>query len=554
MGQVSFGETHFVINSETAGLERLIPYLNSWQWKKIIQGAKFESQFMNFYHGVNMHNIWDTMLAEKLAEPAQFTTSLEALADRYLGRKLNKDVRKSFYGGGQMGSDFTEKQLQYAADDVEVLFPIMEAQKKKIESLGQMHIAELEFELSPVIGHMEMVGIPVNVAKWKVVLEKYRLQHELSRVRMNELLYDDGSHDEQIGMFVRDGGINLGSPLQVKKAFEDIGIDLKNTSDQVISAINHPLARELTIYRGLDKAIKSYGGTYLDAIHPFTGRIHPNFQQIGADTGRFSCREPNVQQIPEEYRVCIGDVSEFSIVGADYSQMELRVIAELSEDEKLVEAFNTGVDVHKSTAAFMFGIPLDSVTKEQRFVAKTINFGIAYGMGVKKLRDTVNKEQPKKKISVQDAYFLLEKHRKAYKKVKVWLDAAGEKAYKTGISDTMYGRKRYYTRPDRSTLSQEDFDNQVASIKRKGANTPIQGTNADITKLAMIEVHNELTSYNMKADLINQVHDELVLLVHNSQVEEVRHLVEGAMVRAAEQVLKKVPVKVDSYAGEVWKK
>lgn len=536
----------------------LIPYFNSWDWKKIIQRAKFESQFLEFFHGANINNVWDTELAEKIANPSAFTASLEVLAERYLDIKLNKDIRKSFFKGTvNKNGDYSHKQLEYAAQDVEILPAIMEKQRTLIEERDQLEVAELEFQLAKVVGHMELTGIPVNAGKWRLILEEYRQLHEEARIRMNDLIFDTNKFDEQMGMFVRDG-IKLGSPQKILHTFNALGIPITDTTDRTISLINHPLARALTEFRGLDKLMSSYGKTFLDAIHPFTGRIHANFQQMGADTGRFSCREPNMQQIPEKFRVCVGDTKDFLIVGADYSQMELRIIAELSEDERMVAAFASGQDVHKATASLMFNVALDHVTKEQRFAAKTINFGIAYGMGIKKLMDSINGENMKngikKKIGYKDAQYLKERHRQAYPRVKEWLDENGNLAYQKGESLTMLGRKRSFNKPNRNEMTQDDFDDQVASIKRRGANTPIQGTNADITKLAMINLHEDLMRYNMGADIINQVHDEIVLLAHYRQAEDVRKLVEESMVSSAQRFLKKVPVVVDTYASDVWSK
>lgn len=549
-------EEQYVFNAETVDLKPLIPFINSWKWKKVIQNVKFEAQFLEHFYGTRMVNVWDTQLADRICYQDVYSNSLESIADRYLGKKLNKKVRDSFFKLNNHGQ-YSEKQIMYAAEDVEILWPVMEHQKERLAEIGQEHIAELEFNLAPVVGHMELVGIPIDAAKWRNILTEYRALHEQSRLKMNALIFDTGKLDEQLGLFERDG-INLGSHPKILKAFNDLGIDINKTDNRTISLINHPLAKELLNYRKLDKIFTSYGKTFLDAIHPFTSRIHPSFQQIGADTGRFSCREPNMQQVPEKFRVCVGNAEDYLIVGADYSQMELRIIAELSEDERLIDAFLKGYDVHKATASLMFGVSIDNVTKEQRFAAKTINFGIAYGMGVKKLKDSINTENAKngikKQVTFADANFLKEKHRQAYPRVRAWLEQNGEDAYRKGVSVTLYNRKRFYPAPDRSLLSEEDFNNQVASIKRQGANSPIQGTNADITKFAMINLHNELQDYGLRADIINQVHDEIVLLAHKSQVEEVKRLVIDSMVKSGEQLIHKVPVKVDVYASEIWAK
>ena len=263
-----------------------------------------------------------------------------------------------------------------------------------------------------------------------------------------------------------------------------------------------------------------------------------------------------MQQMPEEFRECVS-LKDHVIVGADYSQIELRILAELSGDKNFIKAFTSGEDMHKSTAALMFGVPLDSVTKEQRFTAKSINFGIAYGMGPGKLMDTLNTEARRNGGTVHtfpEVRGMFDRYRKTYFQVNKWLQEAANKAFISGESETMYGRKRFYTRPDPNSLSQEDYDKQVGAIKRRGANSPIQGTNADITKLAMLNVHNNLEEGGFNAKIILQVHDEIVVLAHKRQAEQVKQVIVDSMNESASLVLKIVPVKVDGYVSEIWKK
>lgn len=549
--QIGFPDKIYVIDGDVS-LNPILPFFSSHKWTKIVQNAKFESKFIEYIYKTSLNRVYDTFSAEKIIEPDAFSASLETLALKYCGIVLEKETRKSFYMRGK-GGGITKKQLDYAAKDVEVLFPIMEAQMKKLEEQNQMQVAQLEFDLSRVVAHMELVGIPVDTAKWRETLEQYRVEHEESRVRMNGLIFDSGKKDEQMGMFVRDG-INLNSVPQMKSAFAALGINLESTAERTIAQIKHPLAVELLKYRELQKVMSSYGKSFLDAIHPFTGRIHPDFVQIGAETGRFACREPNMQQVPKRFRECIGNVPNYTLVGADYSQIELRIIAELSGDDRLRSAFQSNQDVHRMTASVMFGTPLDNVSDDQRFIAKTINFGLAYGMGGRKLMDTINANTKGKKLTIKDAYILLDKHKKTYPKVISWLRETGERAYRESVSQTIFGRKRFYRRPDRSALSNEDFDDQVAAIKRRGGNTPIQGTSADITKLAMINVYKDLLDYQYNGDLILQVHDELVILAHKRQAESVKELVEKSMVDAAKVLLLNTPVKVDVHVSDIWKK
>lgn len=552
--QVGFPDKSFVIDASKVKLDPLLPFFNDRHWEKIIQQSEFERKFIQHFYGTKINRVFDTFLAEKLLETDGFVpASLEALALKYAGVKLDKSIRKSFMDAKAL-SVFSDEQLEYASQDVEVLFPIKDAQLKRILDENMLNVADLEFDVAAVTANMGLAGIPIFVDKWKGILKDTEKKHEESRLRMNALLFDEGENIEQLGMFVRDS-INLNSVPQVKKAFAGIGIDIESTNEREISLIDHPAAKELLNYRGLQKIMSSYGDSFLGYIHPFTNRIHAEWKQLGTETGRYSCKNPNLQQMPDEFRQCVGE-DDKAIIAADYSQMELRILAELSQDPNFLRAFRSGVDLHKSTAATMFNEPMESITKEKRFIAKTINFGLAYGMGSNKLRDMLNAEAEKngtKPYSVQQSKTLINKYRSAYKDVVYWLENAGRTAAAKNYSETIYGRRRKFHRPA-DGIPEEDYDSQMAGIRRQGANSPIQGTNADITKLAMIDIQRELDNNGFSADIIIQVHDEIVVLARKEEAEAVKFIVEASMVSAGEQILKTVPVKVDSYISNVWKK
>lgn len=548
--QIGFGDKTFVIDATKVALEPLLPFLKSRKWLKIIQNAKFENKFFQHFYKIDINNIFDTKIAENML--SNDSASLAALSQKYAYITLDKSVRASFTDGRAF--DFSEEQLKYAALDAQVLFPIYEAQLSQIKEFGLEEVANLEFELTKVVANMELVGVPIDQKKWLTIIRETEKRHEESRERLNELLFDIGGLDEQMGLFNR-VGINLNSPKQVKEAFQKLGIQIDATNEREIAIIDHPAARELLRYRELQKILSSYGDTFLGHIHPFTNRIHADFQQLGTQTGRFSCKEPNLQQMPDEFRQCVSQEG-FAVIAADYSQIELRILAELSGDPNFMSAFKSGEDLHKATAATMFGIQVSEVTKEQRFIAKTINFGLAYGMGSMKLMDILNAEAEKnktKKYTVQQTKSLISRYRNAYRKVVEWLDNAGQTAYRTGQSETMFGRKRFFQRP-KPGIDQDLFDQLVASIKRQGANAAIQGTNADITKLAMLDIHNELKINGFSADIVVQVHDEIVVLARKVEAEAVKEMVVNSMIRCGEQLLKNVPIKVEAYITDTWSK
>lgn len=536
----------FVINALENDLDPLRPYIEDRAWLKIVQNAKFEYKFLKYHAKIDMKGVYDTFLAEQLVTENIYT-GLAGLTTKYTDETLDKSVRTSFYD--QKG-DFSTTQLEYAAKDAEILFPIWRAQSPKLEEFKLGQVSELEFDLVRVVGNMELEGVPIDLERWTTKLEEYRRDHEQSRLRMHELLFDDGKMNEQMGLFERNS-INLNSPRQIKDAFAKIGLDVNATNERELALIDHPLAKEMLNYRRLQKILSAYGETFIGAIHPFTKRIHADFQQIGTQTGRFSCKEPNLQQMPEEFRHCVS-LPGYKIVVADYSQIELRILAQISGDPSLTRAFDMGGDPHTATAAQMFNIPIESVTKDQRFIAKTINFGLAYGMGWTKLRDILNfGKHEKDMISIDETKELLFRYKRTYRKAIEWLTYAGNAGFARGYSETMLGRRRFFNKPSPSS---ENYDNEVASIKRQAANSVIQGTNADITKLAMLDIFNELNLYGLRGSIILQVHDEIVVLAHERSAETVKEVVESAMINSAKTLLKSVPVKADAVVSDIWKK
>lgn len=507
-------------------------------------------------------NVFDCMIAERVIAPeSKWGNRFEDLALQYLNVQLDKSVRQSFQG--KRSGKFTDQQIKYSAEDVDYLFPLYEMQLEKLKELRMEHIADLEFDLITVVSSMELAGVPVNPTMWKEVIEDYRKEHEQVRKKTLSLFTGVDEFDQQMGFF-GDGpemlhgvkALNLGSPDQLKKAFAKIGVPVANTKEQTIAQIDHPAAKSLLEYRGLDKLMTSYGDSFLEKIHPFTGRIHADWHQVGTETGRFSCSKPNLQQIPPKLRACVGGEEDWELIGADFSQMELRILAEESKDPILVDAFTSGRDIHTVTASTMFNIPEETVTKEQRYAAKTLNFGIAYGMKARKFMDMMNAEAIKdgrKTITIKEAKDILEKFKGTYKVANAYLDAIGWKSVRELRTQTRFGRKRFFTKVP-TDIHPDEYRGRIEAMKRQGANMPIQGTNADITKMAMIRVHDELKDYGFKGSIILQVHDEIVVLAHKSQTETIIPIVTEAMVEAGQKLLPTIPVVVDAYASDYWKK
>jgi len=290
--------------------------------------------------------------------------------------------------------------------------------------------------------------------------------------------------------------INYRSPAQVREILKTFGFQVESTSLDSLKKIDHPFAKALIEHRRVSKLISSFAEKLPKHINPITGRIHPEFLQHGTDTGRFTCQNPNLQQIPQnqEWRDLFVAVDGYKIITADYSQIELRILAEYSKDDKFLDAYKAGQDLHARTASEMFHISIDQVTKDQRNIAKTINFGLCYGMSAAGLSERLS-------ITTDQAEEFINAYFRAYPQVKKTLQKLGIKAVTDCYSKTLLGRRRYYKKA-------YSFSSQK-SIERKGRNTPIQGTCGDILKKAIFYLMENLK--NLDARIINLVHDEIIV-------------------------------------------
>jgi DNA polymerase-1 len=335
--------------------------------------------------------------------------------------------------------------------------------------------------------------------------------------------------------------LNLNSPQQIADAFRSLGIELADTRVWTLLKVNHPAARLLLEYRELQKKLGTYLETYPSFIHPKTGRIHANFLQCRVPTGRLACTSPNIQQVPheDEFRSCFVAEPGNMLVIADYSQIELRILAEFSEDPSFIRAFREGEDLHQVTAATMFGVKKDEVTKEQRSAAKRINFGLAYGRGAKSLSAQLGTDEERARLLI-DEYFA------NYPKVQRYLQETANEAMRTRTLRTLSGRVRKFGDPSRLNSMAK------GAMRREAMNYPIQGTSADIAKLALGYIREELEGLDVQ--LINCIHDEFVAECRQDLAEEVAEKTKAAMKRAGGVLLKNVPVEVEAAVSPEWRK
>lgn len=530
-----------------AGLdfESLRPILEEGKTLKILQNGKFDYGALKMTKKIELNNIYDTMIAERIITTGiKRENSLGAIAKKYLDITLEKDYES--YNWEEVGRTgrVTQKHLKYAALDVLVLFPIFKKQFEILKKEQLLDVSKLEFRLIPVVAEMELRGSRIDIKKWHENTEdlKKRRDEIASQIQVELKPYYKIQQTNLFG--TSDEVLNLNSPAQIMDAFKKLNIDIASTGEAILKTIDHPVAKLMLQYREVEKLISAFGENFLEKVHPKTGRIHPDFMQIGADTGRFACSNPNLQQIPQDsnFRSCFIPGLGYKYIVGDYSQIELRIMAELSRDPIFLEAFEKNEDLHMKTAVNMYNVKEEQVDKKMRTAAKTINFGLMYGRGAASIGLQIG-------VGVDEARVLLDKYFKAYQGVKKWLEAAGKDALRHGYSKTILGRKRWYPMPDRAD---PNYERLLANIERQGKNTPIQGTSADITKYALIYISDRIKREKLDAFLIHTVHDEIMTEAKAEIAQEVRNLVEEEMVRAAKTLLKTVKVLSDVKVADYW--
>jgi DNA polymerase I-like protein with 3'-5' exonuclease and polymerase domains len=507
---------------------------------KIAHNAKFDAKWVKHFLGVELGGLFDTLLASQIisAGDTDERHSLEAVAARYLNETVDKAEQLSDWSG-----ELSESQLEYAARDAAVLPHLREKQIEKLKSDALLKCAQLEFECVLPVAALELAGIYLDKERWREQLSVVEKKRALLAEQLQEMLAEESMQGSLFGGPTR-VDINIDSHVQLTKALKRIGItDLpdstRNWKLQPL-AEKYPEIKTLLEYRTVQKALTSYGENILNEINPVTGRIHADFRQIGAPTGRFSCNNPNVQQVPHsiEYRRCFRAPEGRKLIISDYSQIELRILADFTNDQGFVDAFNSGADLHKVTAAQVFGVPLEGVTKEQRDFAKRLNFGVVYGIGAQRFSTMTG-------LSLTDAEDILRRYFATYRQLDAWLRDAAQRAVRERTARTASGR-----------LARFRFDSEdrqaVSLAQRNGKNTPIQGSSADILKRALRLLHDELR--DTSACIVNIVHDEIVVEADANETEVIARKVEDAMCKAGEEYVKKVPVKVETQIADEWVK
>ena len=532
-------------------LRALKPLLEDPDKLKVGQHAKFDMNILancaldgDQDSGITVRGVaFDTMLESYVLNSTATRHDMDSLAKKYLEYTTVKFEDIAGKGAKQLTFDqiTLDKAGPYAAEDADVTLRLHQAlfpQLQAIPSLAPV-LTEIEMPLVPVLARIERQGALVDA--------------ELLKIQSQEL-GDKMAELERQAIELAGEEFNLGSPRQLGAILYDkFGLPVlkktakgqPSTAEEVLDELaeeGYPLPRVLMQYRSLSKLKSTYTDRLPEQINPRTGRIHTSYGQAIAATGRLSSSDPNLQNIPvrtaEGRRIRQAFIAPhgYKLLAADYSQIELRIMAHLSRDDGLMNAFRNGLDVHTATAAEVFNVALDAVTSDQRRSAKAINFGLIYGMGAKKLGKDIGVETKQAKTYI-DAYFA------RYPGVREYMERTRKQAAEQGYVETLFGR-RLYLPAINSSRPQER-----AGAERTAINAPMQGTAADIIKRAMVAVDNWLQSSGLDARVILQVHDELVLEVREDLVEQVRDEIRPFMSGAAQL---DVPLLVDVGIGANW--
>jgi DNA polymerase-1 len=521
---------------------------------KIAHNAKFDAKWVGHFLGVELcgdfdsradnkneverGGLFDTLLASQLisAGEQEDRHSLASVAERYLNQPVDKTLQVSNWGG-----ELSAAQIEYAARDAALMLPLRAKLVEALRANALTRTAQLEFECVVPLAALELAGVYLEQDCWRVKLKEIERRRDELHEQLQDELSEEPAQQSLFGPVRAD--LNLDSHVQLTRALTRLGVPVpdstRNWKLEPLAA-EFPVVGRILEYRTLQKTLK-FGETLLESINKETGRIHPHFHQIGAPTGRMSCTDPNVQQIPHAFdmRRCFRAPEGRRLVVADYSQIELRILAEFTGDQGFVDAFRSGADLHRVTAAQVFGVSVEQVSKEQRDFAKRLNFGVVYGIGARRFALMTG-------LSQEQSEDLLRRYFSTYRGLDTWLRDAALKAVRERTAPrTVAGRLfRFNFDPE---------DKQAASLaQRGGKNSPIQGSSADIIKRALRLLHDRLKGTT--AQVVNVVHDEIVVETGAGEASETAKIVEEAMCAAGEEYVRAVPVKVETAVADEWVK
>jgi DNA polymerase I len=516
------------------------PLLENKKIKKVCQNGKFDISVMRSI-GIKVENFYfDTMIASYIIDPDQ-KHGMDALSEKYLSYQPiplseligdKKDPTKMY-------DVELEKLSDYASEDADITFQLYEILSAEIKKEKLDRIAyEVDIPLVPVLEDMEYEGVKIDKAaldsfskELKILITDYTKKiHKIAGEEFNI----SSPKQLQVILFEK---LGLASGRKTKTGFSTDARALENLRGE------HEIIEIILDYRQVTKLKSTYSDALPNLIDPKTGRVHTDFNQTIAATGRLSSINPNLQNIPirtemgkEIRKAFVPRDKNYVLLSADYSQIELRLLAAICKDEALMKAFKSGEDIHRSTAALVFMVNPKDVTADMRRKAKEVNFGILYGIGPFGLKTRLG-------IPQSHAKDIIELYFKTFRNVRNYMDDSVRKAQEKGYSETLLGRRRFLRNINSNNRVVRQFEERVA------INMPIQGTAADMIKLAMIKIHNELEKRKAKTKMVLQVHDELLFDAHKDEVDELRPMIKEIMETAMPV---DVPIVVETGVGDNW--
>lgn len=524
-------------------IEELRPFFEAENIDKIGQNLKYDIKVLDKYKVTVKGKLFDTMLAHYLINP-DMRHNMDVLSETYLNYtpvSITELIGKKGKNQLSMREVALDKQTEYAVEDADITFQLAEHFTKELnEAHTQVLFQDIEIPLLKVLAGMELEGINLD----KSFLQDLSAQLENDISHLESKIYKEAGEE-----------FNIASPKQLGEIlFDKLKLVAKpkktktgqySTAEDVLSylAKEHDIIKSVLEFRGLTKLKNTYVDALPAQVDQKTGRVHTDYMQTVAATGRLSSNNPNLQNIPirtergrEIRKAFIPRNKDYVLLAADYSQIELRIIASLSEETTMIDAFKNGEDIHTSTASKVFKVALDEVTREQRGNAKTVNFGIIYGVSAFGLSNQTD-------LNRTEAKELIDTYYETYPKLKTYIGEQINFARENGYVETVLGRRRY--------LKDINAGNAVVrgAAERNAVNAPIQGSAADIIKIAMINIHEKLAEGGYKTKMLLQVHDELVFDVFKPELEELKKLIKTEMENAYEL---KVPLVVDMGVGQNW--
>jgi DNA polymerase-1 len=524
-------------------IEILRPFFESETIEKIGQNLKYDIKVLAKYNIEVKGKLFDTMLAHYLINP-DMRHNMDVLAETYLNYtpiSITELIGKKGKNQLSMRDVPLDKQTEYAVEDADITLQLKEHFEKELgEANTQKLFDEIEVPLLRVLAAMELEGINLD----KDFLNSLSEDLNTDILNLEKSIYDAAGEEFNIAS-PKQLGIILFEKLNLVDKPKKTKTGQYKTSEDILSylAKDHEIIQQILDFRGLSK-LKS---TYVDAlplqVEESTGRVHTDYMQTVAATGRLSSNNPNLQNIPirtergrQVRKAFVPRDENYTLLAADYSQIELRIIAALSEEETMIEAFKNGEDIHASTASRVFNVPIDEVSREQRSNAKTVNFGIIYGVSAFGLSNQTD-------LSRGEAKELIDTYYETYPKLKAYMSKQVDFARDNGYVQTVLGRRRYL----------KDINSRNAMVRsgaeRNAVNAPIQGSAADIIKIAMINIHDKLSEGDYKSKMLLQVHDELVFDVFKSELEAMKSLIKSEMENAYKM---EVPLDVEMDIGDNW--